>query len=199
MIRTVATAAFAAAAASLAEWKPVSDLQVELYTGRWYQMYADAAVDLTFENSSYCVTADYGLNPNGTVSVLNYERQFSVDGPERIIQGWALAANASQPGQLTVHLQGTGAFGAPYWVFELGPIGLYPDAGGRTAFYNGTPQYAYSVVSDPFLLTLFVLARNTTEFTELYQDAVLASLKAAGYTSFLNTPVATVQQGCTYW
>lgn len=188
MIRIAAFVA-AVATASLADWKPVPDLQVEFYTGRWYQMYADAAVDLTFENSSYCVTADYGVNPNGTISVLNRERQFSVDGPERIIQGWAQATNASQPGQLTVHLQGTGSFGAPYWVFELGPIGLY----------SGTPQYDYAIVSDPFLLTLFVLARNTTEFANLYQTSVLASLKAAGYTSLLNTPVATVQEGCTYW
>jgi lipocalin len=192
MIRIATAAAFVAAAASLSDWKPVSDLQVEFYTGRWYQMYADAAVDLTFENSSYCVTADYGVNPNRTISVLNRERQYSVDGPERIIQGWAQAANASQPGQLTVHLQGTGSFGAPYWIFELGPIGLYPDA-------NGNPQYDYAIVSDPFLLTLFVLARNTTEFANLYQTSVLASLKAAGYTSLLNTPVATVQEGCTYW
>lgn len=180
---------FAAASASLADWKPVSQLSVEFYTGRWYQMYADASVDLTFENSSYCVTADYGVNPNGTISVLNRERQFSVSGPERIIQGWAQAANASQPGQLTVHLQGTGSFGAPYWIFELGPIGLY----------NGTAQYDYAIVSDPFLLTLFVLARNTTEFANLYQAPVLSALKAAGYTTFLNTPIATVQEGCTYW
>jgi len=190
MLRIATAISFVAAAtASLTDWEPVQALYVEFYTGRWYQMYADPVVYATFENSSFCTTADYGINPNGTLSVLNRERQFSVDGPERVIEGWAQATNASQPGQLTVHLQGTGSFGAPYWVFELGPIGLY----------NGTSQYAYSVVSDPFLLTLFVLARNTTEFAKLYETSVLSTLKAAGYTSLLNTPVATVQQGCTYW
>lgn len=174
-----------------AQWNPVPVVDVNQYLGRWYQAYSDLAVTATFENASYCVTADYGMYPNGTISVWNRERQYSVAGSEREIFGWAAASNSSRPGELTVHLQNTGGFGAPYWIFDLGPS-VPVDA-------NGTMGYAYSVVSDPFRLTLFVLARNLTEFAELWEADVLAELKEAGYTGWLNTPTATVQENCSYY
>jgi len=177
------------AAVTSQSWTPVTEVITEQYLGHWYQAYSDLAVTATFENSSYCVTADYGMYPNGTISVWNRERQYSVTGPEREIFGWAAAANTSQPGELTVHLQTTGGFGAPYWIFELGPVVPGPSP-------NATAQYAYSVVSDPLRLTLFVLARNLSEFAEVWADGVLGRLAAAGYTGWLNTPTATVQEGC---
>lgn len=164
----------------------VSELNRTQYLGRWYQAYSDFAVEATFENNSYCVTADYGLYPNNTVSVENRERNDNTSGPIRRILGWADASNASRPGELTVHLQTT-EFGAPYWVYELGP-----------ATYNGY-QYEYSVVSDPFNLTLFVLARNLTTFKANYEAGVLKRLEEGGFTQFYNTPILTVQTNCTYW
>ena len=152
--------------------------------GRWYQVYSDLVVEATFENASYCDTADYGLFPNGTISVLNRERQYGVDGPEREIFGWA--AESAEPGQLTVHLQTTG-FGAPYWIYELGP-----------QTYNNS-LYEYSIVSDPFKATLFVLARNVSEFYDRWNANVTASLSALGFTGFFNSPLMTNQIGCTYW
>ena len=170
---------------SLSFPQTVSSLNVTNYLGRWYQMYADLSVDITFENSSYCVTADYGNYPNGTISVLNRERQYSVNGPERMIYGWANTLNSSFPGELTVHLQTTGGFGAPYWVYELGPI--------------LNDSYQYSIVSDPFLLTLFVLARNVSEFNTLYNSQVLNTLTDLGFNNFIDKPIQTIQNGCTYW
>jgi lipocalin len=164
----------------------VQELDTAKYLGRWYQAYADLAVYLTFENSTFCDTADYGLNSNGTISVLNRERQFAPDGPERPIYGWAATPNASEPGQLVVHLETTN-FPAPYWVYELGP-----------ATYNGS-MYEYAVVSDPFKLTLFVLARNLTTFAANWSAGVLGRLHDAGFTSVLNTPIATPQENCVYW
>lgn len=164
----------------------VAELNRTLYLGRWYQAYSDFAVEATFENNSYCVTADYGIYPNDTVSVLNRERQYNVSGPIRRVLGWADVANVSEPGELTVHLQ-TADFPAPYWVYELGP-----------PTYNGS-LYEYSVVSDPLKFTLFVLARNLTTFFSTWASGVLDRLKADGYTEFWNTPVATIQDGCEYW
>jgi lipocalin len=164
----------------------VGELNTTAYLGRWYQVYSDLIVEATFENASYCDTADYGLWPNGTISVLNRERQYGVDGPEREIFGWAAADSAAEPGQLTVHLQTVG-LGAPYWVYELGP-----------ATYNGS-LYEYSIVSDPFKATLFVLARNVSEFYTRWNANVSATLKALGFTGIFNSPLTTVQIGCTYW
>jgi lipocalin len=167
-------------------FSPVTEFNQQAYVGRWYQAFSDLAVTATFENSSYCVTADYGFYPNGTLSVLNRERQYSVDGPERVIYGWAQQDNNTAAGELTVHLQTTN-FPAPYWIYELGP-----------QTYNGS-MYTYSVVSDPFHLTLFVLARNLTDFALNDQENVLQTLQEAGYTNFLNTPSQTIQENCEYW
>jgi apolipoprotein D and lipocalin family protein len=164
----------------------VVELNRTQYLGRWYQAYSDFAVEATFENNSYCVTADYGIYPNKTISVENRERNYNVSGPIRRVLGWASSDNTTNEGELTVHLQ-TANFPAPYWVYELGP-----------ATYNGS-LYEYSVVSDPLKFTLFVLARNLTTFATTWASGVLERLKQAGFTTFLNTPIPTVQDNCTYW
>ena len=162
----------------------VTELNRTQYLGRWYQVYADLFVDATFENSSFCDTADYAVYPNDTISVWNRERQYNVTGPERQIFGWAEATDATKPGELTVHLQTTG-FGAPYWVYQLGPV--HQD------------QYEYSIVSDPLKLTLFVLARNVTKFMDKYNTNVTNYLTEQGFTSLVNSPILTPQEGCEEW
>jgi lipocalin len=159
----------------------VTDLNRTQYLGRWYQVYSDLFVDATFENSSYCDTADYGVYPNDTISVWNRERQYNVTGPERQIFGWAQAEDSSKPGELTVHLQTTG-FGAPYWVYQLGPV--------------EKDQYEYSIVSDPLKLTLFVLARNVSKFMKHYNENVTQFLTEQGFTTLINSPILTAQDGC---
>ena len=59
---------------------PVPALNASQYIGRWYQMYSDFSTSL-FE-TNFCVTADYGINPNGTVSVHNRDRKNNVTGEE---------------------------------------------------------------------------------------------------------------------
>jgi lipocalin len=176
-------ASFAAAAAAAGGPPvPVPELNRAGYIGHWAQVYSDLVVEATFENRSFCVTADYGVNPNGTVSVLNRERLGGVNGPVQEVYGWAAGAAAGEPaGQLTVHLQ-TAPFPAPYWILALGP--------------NTTGQYAWSIVSDPFRATLFVLARNVSEFYETWNTDVLDFLEENGFTETWNVPIETVQDGC---
>jgi lipocalin len=181
MLRTLLCFYGVLAATSLS---PVTDLNTTQYYGRWYQAFSDLAVEATFENNSYCVTADYAPNPNGTISVDNRERNDNVTGPMRRILGWADVPDPSKPGQLQVHLQTT-EFAAPYWVYALGPV------------VNGL--YDYSVVSDNLRFTLFVLTRNLTRFARDYNTQVLSFLNASGFTRLWNFPVATVQGGCRYW
>lgn len=162
----------------------VAELNQTQYLGRWYQVYSDLFVDATFENSSFCDTADYGIYPNNTISVWNRERQYNTSGPERQIFGWAEATDQTKPGELTVHLQTTG-FGAPYWIYQLGPL--------------EKDQYEYSIVSDPLKLTLFVLARNVTRFMKKYNQMVTQYLTEQGFTGLVNSPIVTAQDGCEYW
>ena len=136
--------------------------------------------------SRFCVTADYGLFANGTVSVRNRERD-SVMGKETDILGWAEATFTSineVAGSLAVFLTGV-PVPAPYDVILLGPPTNGPFG-----------RYEWAVVSDPFELSLFVLARNTTVFNLYYNKTVFLTLEALGFDTFLNTPTPTVQDGC---
>jgi len=164
---------------------PVTELNATQYFGRWYQVYTDYANEKTFENNSFCSTADYAPNANGTISVNNRERYKSVSGPETGILGWATVPDSKKPGELLVHLQIAVPVPAPYWVYALGPVvdGLYD----------------YSVVSDNLLFSLFVLTRNVTRFATDYDVSVQKFLAASGFTEFYNKPIPLVQAGCKYW
>lgn len=164
---------------------PVSELNITQYLGRWYQVYGDLAIFSSVQNNSYCTTGDYGLYPNGTISVHNRERYGSVTGEEVGIKGWAEVKDPTKPGELSVVLQTPHPSPAPYWVYALGPVvdGLYD----------------YSVVSDNLLIPLFVLTRNVTRFAAEYDSSVLKFLASSGFTKFYNKPIPLIQAGCTYW
>jgi apolipoprotein D and lipocalin family protein len=161
----------------------VPSLNVTQYLGTWYQMYSDLVVNQTFEKNSFCVAAQYGLFPNGSISVHNTARIGGVDGTLNEIFGYANCPDSSKPGQLQVTLFG-GLSNAPYWVLALGPV--------------EHDLYQYSIVSDPFLATLFVLSRDPQDFYTRFDSKVLSQLTALGFTKFYNKPTATTQTGCTY-
>ena len=144
-------------------------------------MYADKFVTSTFERNAVCVTADYSLNDDGTVAVFNSNRVGDVDGPLANVS--AVATASDEPGQLTVVFEGS-SFGAPYWVVGLGPV------------VDG--YYDWAIVTDNLATGLFVLARDVAKFEEQYDSEVSAELKSMGFTGLLNSPIETVQDGCTY-
>jgi len=76
---------------------------------------------------------------------------------------------------------------APYTVGLLGPANFQGD------------KYDFAVVSDPLNLSLFVLARDPTEFNAKYDAFVTQWLAKQGFTNFLNKPTATYQgSDCLY-
>jgi lipocalin len=110
-------------------------------------------------------------------------QDYTPEGAYNTIFGWADAPDSTQPAQLYVHLQGVPA-AAPYTIFSLGPV------------INGL--YDWALVSDPDEISLFVLARNVTEFVSNYETAVLQRLNGLGFNQWWNTPIPTLQTGCTY-
>ncbi|MDI6742775.1 MAG: lipocalin family protein, partial [Smithella sp.] len=48
--------------------KPVDNFQLEKYLGKWYEI---ARLDHSFERGLSRVTADYSMNPDGSVRVIN--------------------------------------------------------------------------------------------------------------------------------
>ena len=164
----------------------VDELDLNSYVGHWYQMYADKLVYDTIEPDAYCVTADYAIKEDGTVSVHNYQTTGSPTEGVYTIDGYAEVKNPEEPGQLSVTFESVGSVAAPYWVLDLGPL-------------NSDNMYDWSIVSDPFLAYLFVLARDVDTFNEKYDAEVTQKLADLGFSKKFNSPIATYQESdCVY-
>ena len=172
------TALYFLFAASALAFNPttVPELDVEKYTGRWYQVLG-APTNEIFQGYGTCITADYGILSNGSVSVLN--AQLDESGNLEKIAGYAYYKNESEPGKLTVYLQGTPMDG-PYWVVKLGEI--------------KNQQYQYSIITVPSQVSLWVIARNVKEFYDEYAESVTR------YLDYQNYHYETIVQNenCTY-
>lgn len=161
----------------------VTSLNVPQYMGVWYQQAESKFVAETTERNITCSQATYGLNENGTVSVHNFGRKGTVDGPEENIYGYAEIPDPTYPGRLKVYL--TGSFipnvGAPYWVLALGPV------------VNN--QYSWAIVSDNFCVSLFILTRD-----QVASQATITTMQnyvvSVGFS--LSNWVPMGQQGCVY-
>jgi lipocalin/C1A family cysteine protease len=132
----------------------VQELDVNQYLGHWSQVYG-APTNVIFQGYGECITADYGLLDNGYVSVLN--TQTNEYAEIETISGYAYYKNISEPGKLTVHLEGVPT-DAPYWVVKLGEV-----------IDN---EYQYSIITTPSGVSLWVLVRDIDTFYELYDDEV---------------------------
>jgi lipocalin len=132
----------------------VPDLDVNKYTGHWINIYA-APTNYIFQGYGKCLTADYGLLDNGNISVVN--RQLNKNDQVEIISGYGYYTNISEPGKLTVHLDGVPVDG-PYWVVKLGEV--------------VDNQYQYSIITVSSGISLWVLTRDLNSFYKLYDDEV---------------------------
>ena len=127
---------------------PVSSLNIPNYLGHWLLAY-QAPTNFIFQGYGTCITADYGLLDNGNVSVIN--TQIDKQNEVEQITGYGYYKNISEPGKLTVHLEGVHV-DAPYWVIKLGEI--------------KNNQYEYSIITTPSGISLWVLVRNINSFFE---------------------------------
>ena len=132
----------------------INELNINSYLGHWVQVYG-APTNTIFQGYGTCITADYGLLDNGYVSVLN--SQLDKNKEIENINGYAYYKNISEPGQLTVHLDGV-PVDTPYWIVKLGEI-----------IDN---QYQYSIITTPSGISLWVLTRDIDKFNKLYQYEV---------------------------
>jgi lipocalin len=162
------------------DYKPVENLELDKYTGRWFQTIKDV-FDMSFQGLGTCAVADYSMENNSNITVLN--SQFDKDGSVDQIKGQAYYQEGKSGGDLTIDLDGTPGNSA-YWVIELGPI--------------VNDQYQYSIVSDNLQLSLFVLVRNVTEYYNKYDKKVLNSIREYGFTKEYNKPKTMDQADCNY-
>jgi apolipoprotein D and lipocalin family protein len=154
---------YAATTSSAFGPETVPELDVEKYTGRWYQVLGSPTNEI-FQGYGTCLTADYGLLSNGSVSVLN--SQLDKNGNLEQIAGHAYYKNTSEPGKLTVYLEGT-PFDGPYWVVKLGEV--------------KNEQYQYSIITVPSQISLWVITRDVQEFYNEYAQTVTSYLDTQKY------------------
>ena len=132
----------------------VTELNVNSYLGHWVQVYG-APTNAIFQGYGTCATADYGALDNGQISVLN--SQLNKNKEIETINGYGYYKNVSEPGKLTVHLEGV-PVDSPYWVVKLGEI--------------VDNQYQYTIITTPSGISLWVLTRDLDRFNEFYSVEV---------------------------
>jgi lysozyme C len=132
----------------------ISEINVPSYLGHWKQIY-QAPTNVIFQGYGTCITADYGLLDNGNINVIN--TQLDENDSIEQITGYAYYKNASEPGKLTVHLDGV-PVDSPYWIVKLGEV--------------VDNQYQYSIITTPSGISLWVLVRDIDVFMKYYNTEV---------------------------
>ena len=132
----------------------ISEINVPSYLGHWKQVY-QAPTNVIFQGYGTCITADYGLLDDGNINVIN--TQLDENHNIEQITGYAYYKNASEPGKLTVHLDGV-PVDSPYWIVKLGEV--------------VDNQYQYSIITTPSGISLWVLVRDINVFMKYYNTEV---------------------------
>jgi len=139
------------------EVTPVANVDLARYMGRWYEI---ARYPNSFQDGLVGVIAEYALNPDGTVKVVNTGRKRVLDGPlsRAEAKGWT----ASRESNAKLYVQFIWPFKADYWIIDLGE------------------DYEYAVVGQPSRRYLWILSRTPQLDTATY-DAICRRLLNQGY------------------
>lgn len=116
---------------------PAQSVDLERYLGRWYEL---ARYEARFQRGCEAVTADYSLQPDGMVRVLNSCHQGGVDGKLKTTEGKAQVVPGSENAKLRVSF--FGPFYGNYWVLDH------------------DPDYQWSIVGEPSGRYLWLLSRT---------------------------------------
>ena len=135
---------------------PVKPFDVKRYTGKWYEI---ARLDFKYEKGLNNTTAQYSLNDNGTIQVVN--RGYDTAKNEwNEAKGKAKFVDAKNEAKLKVSF--FGPFYSGYNVIAL------------------DPEYRYALVAGESLKYLWLLSRETT-MPHNIKEKYLQQAKALGY------------------
>lgn len=137
--------------------QPVKSVDLQKYMGRWYELFRYEA---SFQKDMEAVSADYSLNGNGTVKVVNRGRKGGLDGKIKESIGKAKVADTATNAKLKVSF--FGPFYGDYWVLD------HDDS------------YEWSIVGEPSGRYLWVLTREAKPSAEL-QAMLEARVREIGY------------------
>jgi apolipoprotein D and lipocalin family protein len=135
----------------------VKDFDINRYLGTWYEI---ARYDHSFERGLVGVTANYSLERNGRIKVINRGYRDSLSGKMSEAVGKAKIADQDEPSRLKVSF--FLFFYADYNVMEL------------------DEDYQWAVVGSKSDKYLWILAREPRIDDRLY-DTILEKIKRRGY------------------
>lgn len=142
---------------------PATAAYVDLaqYAGKWYEI---AKYPVIFENGLVNVTAEYTLQEDGSIRLINRGLEGGPEGPESTINGTVTVADPASNAKLKVRFDPfpLRLFQANYWILQVGP------------------DYGYAVVSNPGRNTLWILSRTPQMDAGLYQE-ILNWLETQGF------------------
>lgn len=143
--------------------RAVSSVDLKQYSGRWYEI---ARYPNKFQTKcAGNVTADYSLNPDGTIRVVN--RCLKKNGEITESVGKAKNKDAATNSKLEVRF-------APSF------LSFIPSVWGDYWIIDLDPKYQYAVVGDPKREYLWILSRTPTMDDALYQQ-LLRNTETMGY------------------
>lgn len=135
----------------------VTNLDLQRYLGKWYEI---ARFPNRFERDCAGVTAEYALNPDQSIKVVNTCRKGSPNGPVEVAEG---KAQVVAPGKLEVTFVPWLPFAkGDYWVLHI------------------DRAYSYAVVGEPSGKTGWILARGPVLSPAKY-DQAMSVLQSMGY------------------
>lgn len=141
-------------AKSHAPLETVSEVDLEQYEGRWYEI---ARLPQRYEKGCHCVYAEYSQHPDGYLVVRNACRKESPDGELEITKGKAFPVKGSHNSKLKV--QFLWPFKGDYWILEL------------------ASDYKYALVGTPDRESLWFLSRTPQLSEDVYERYVAQAAK----------------------
>lgn len=173
---------------NIEEAPTASDFVLSKFYGFYYEVYTDDFVSSRWERDAYCSTVTYSerKGESGFVNYRNDEKLGAPNGSSVFVEGYMSPSDDENNAKFDLHLPSVSSRSFPYWVLDVGPLDM-----------DG--MYSYVIMGGNTGLTMWVLARNVTEFNIQYDAEVKNKLESMGYINGDRMPVASYQGSyCVY-
>lgn len=141
--------------------QPAKPVELNRYLGKWFEQ---GRYEASFQRGCEGVTAEYTLNPDGDVRVVNTCHEGSPEGPARSAEASAKVVEGSNGAKLKVTF--FWPFEADYWVLDR------------------ANDYSWSIVGEPSGRYLWLLTRNPKLSAGQY-EALVKKAALLGYDTSL--------------
>ena len=138
--------------------EPAKTVDLDRYLGKWFEL---ARHENRFEKGLDAVTAEYSLDDDGTILIVNGGAKGGPRGERSEAEGHAIVADTATNAKLKVSFFGPFYVGN-YWILDHGD------------------DYEWSIVGEPGGRYLWVLARDPKPSRAL-AESIMSRVEALGY------------------